>query len=658
MRHAGLVWYLTTGVIAASMAAGAATQTNTRGSTVSWQRPKTIKLYLAAPESDRLVTMWPDFKIVTTEVDRGDRAAGFRVLLGDAAEAVAWERTRFHVRKDGIPVHAMEAHAGSMRYSIEAFCTWDRTPVTYARLTVTNEGTGACPISLGLMPRTGLDTLLYGIAPDFYASYRPLLEHWDMVRSTWQRQGDRLIDSDGNRIGISAPKALATEWMAQNPHNQFAKSYLALKGTVPAGKPLEVWITLAPTGTEAPPGESAYTSARNAAIQQWRDVLAGVHTYPKCGAKLRPMVNSLICQCLQMLARGSDGVVKPRQGGRSAGVWPTEAMEFLRALDRLGLTEWSEKGYRFLARNQVTEGPDRGRILSVGAPSWLNPTGATLYGLGYHVQQAHNPTLFATWREPMVRGLEWIAAQRARTRTTPGTLGYGLLPAGKAHDWGIEGQSWCFSDGFTYMGVRETAAAFAKYSDPQAASVQAAADDYEACLKATLATVAAAAKNRDELFVPNLLGVAETYPPVGPYFADGPATLIRAGIVDPHSQVFEGIQRYFERHGWMRNGLTGLMTDCLITQGFLADPWAGHTWYTSLPDIAWFQAWLASGKRDRARQTLDAQIRYGMTPEWYMQERFADNDPTFCPWQPNASANGRLLMMLFDYYGEVPAGRK
>jgi hypothetical protein len=58
--------------------------------------------------------------------------------------------------------------------------------------------------------------------------------------------------------------------------------------------------------------------------------------------------------------------------------------------------------------------------------------------------------------------------------------------------------------------------------------------------------------------------------------------------------------------------------------------------------------------RAEAPKTLDAQIRYGMTAEWVMQERYADNDPSFRPWQPNASANGRLLMMLMDFCGEAP----
>ncbi|MHB9130324.1 MAG: hypothetical protein ACYDBB_04420 [Armatimonadota bacterium] len=40
-----------------------------------------------------------------------------------------------------------------------------------------------------------------------------------------------------------------------------------------------------------------------------------------------------------------------------------------------------------------------------------------------------------------------------------------------------------------------------------------------------------------------------------------------------------------------------------------------------------------------------------MTCEYYLTERFADNDPAFCPWQPNASANGRVIMMLLDFFG-------
>jgi hypothetical protein len=100
----------------------------------------------------------------------------------------------------------------------------------------------------------------------------------------------------------------------------------------------------------------------------------------------------------------------------------------------------------------------------------------------------------------------------------------------------------------------------------------------------------------------------------------------------------------------MKNGLTGLMTDGLL--GFFhSDPWAGHTWYVSFSDFCWFLGWMKKGKKEQAFETMWAQVRYGMSEHYYMLERFADNDPTFCPWQPNASANGRLIQMLFEFYG-------
>ena len=93
------------------------------------------------------------------------------------------------------------------------------------------------------------------------------------------------------------------------------------------------------------------------------------------------------------------------------------------------------------------------------------------------------------------------------------------------------------------------------------------------------------------------------------------------------------------------------MTDSLM-QYIWSDPWAGHTWYVNTPDYCWFCAWLNRGERKKAQKTLEAQFKYAMSPEYYMIERFADNDQAFCPWQPNASANGRTIMMLLDFYGE------
>ena len=52
--------------------------------------------------------------------------------------------------------------------------------------------------------------------------------------------------------------------------------------------------------------------------------------------------------------------------------------------------------------------------------------------------------------------------------------------------------------------------------------------------------------------------------------------------------------------------------------------------------------------RDRAKEIIDD----AMTSEYYMIDHYHENDPYFCPWSPNASANGRLINMLLDCYSE------
>jgi len=298
----------------------------------------------------------------------------------------------------------------------------------------------------------------------------------------------------------------------------------------------------------------------------------------------------------------------------------------------------------------VQDGADRGRV--VGLMKWTNDTGAALYGLAYHLMQRGDRACFDRWRGPAVTAWEWIERQRAQTKQDPGSLGYGLFPAGIGHDWGTRAQFWCFTDGFLYMGADALAAAFEQFDDPLAAAMRAAAADYRSCLDRVLQMLAEPQRGKPEAFIPNALGAPDSYPPPAVYQADGPALLMRAGLIDPGSELFEQVERYFANRGWMRRGLTHLMTESLFTHSpFESDPWAGHTWYISFTDMIWFNAWLARGEREKAAETLWAQLRYGMSAEHYMQERYADNDPAFCPWQPNASANGRLIMMLFDYFG-------
>ncbi len=632
-----------------------------------FDQPKTIKLYLHPPAAGSMITLWPDFKIVNKPVRsdpaRQNEGFGLRFLFGPQAWMPDWRRAAFRIRPDGAPVHALVTAWEDFEVELHSFCTWDIQPVTHIRLAVRNLSLLRHDFTLGVLPRSGRASMLHGLAPDLYASYAPRLEHWDFLRNTWTREGDWLRDGEKSVIW-SIDEPYETRWVEQNGANQAAKNYLELVLPCEGRSTRTVDLALAETSDglrEARSSPSAYDVQLEATLRRWVSELSRLRLRPAlpdpgasesvaAASGLEAMFNSLVCQCLQMLATADDGAIRPRQGGVNDNVWHAEAIEYLRALDRLGLCDWAEKGYRFFFKDQVQEGPDQGRV--IGYMQWTNDTGAVLYGLAYHLVQRGDESYFREWRQPALAAANWIEGRRSGAKGDPAALGYGLFPPGVGHDWGAQAQYWCFTDSFLYMGLRAVAEAFTHFSDPQAGSLCRAADDYRDCLLRTLDRLSVTYADRDEVFIPNTLHGEDTYPPAAVYQADGPTNLVRAGLIDPHSSLFEKMERYFRRRGWMERGMTHRMTESLFTHSpFESDPWAGHTWYLSFSDMTWFQAWLARGERDKAAATLWAQMRYGMSPEFYQQERYADNDPTFCPWQPNASANGRLIMMLLDYFG-------
>jgi hypothetical protein len=79
---------------------------------------------------------------------------------------------------------------------------------------------------------------------------------------------------------------------------------------------------------------------------------------------------------------------------------------------------------------------------------------------------------------------------------------------------------------------------------------------------------------------------------------------------------------------------------------------AGRTWYTTWAEHSRYTYYKRSGNRLKCKELLDALLKYNVTTEYCQCERYDDHDAYIAPWMPNASANGRVLDMLFDYYGK------
>ena len=81
----------------------------------------------------------------------------------------------------------------------------------------------------------------------------------------------------------------------------------------------------------------------------------------------------------------------------------------------------------------------------------------------------------------------------------------------------------------------------------------------------------------------------------------------------------------------------------------------GNVYYTGVAEVNWIEAWLARGDKEKAEAYMRGVLRYNVTPEFIVSERYCSTDPWFTPWQPNASGSGRLCHLLLDYYGEKKA---
>ena len=84
---------------------------------------------------------------------------------------------------------------------------------------------------------------------------------------------------------------------------------------------------------------------------------------------------------------------------------------------------------------------------------------------------------------------------------------------------------------------------------------------------------------------------------------------------------------------------------CWDTGKLLPFGLAHNVWYTTSCELGWFTAWRAVGRDDLAQETFKAMLKYSVTAEGCVGERYCSSDPWFFPWSPNASGAGRIVLM-------------
>ncbi len=618
-----------------------------------WQRPFTIQRYINTPYSEDLVTMFADGKIMFKDVDCfvsgfSSDASGVKVLLGDKYEEIDFKKIKYNVDKEGVPVHSFNYKYKNIDILYEAFCDNEISNTAYVKLALKNPTSEDIKEKISVIARTGLMSRVMcgNISGYFHFNTNPKI--WGFIPTDYTFN-DHVMQDDS--LKITFDKKFNAKWHGDekgmpNYLRGFAEFDVEIKANGTTNFIFKV---------ERPTKESNglnYEEERAKVYAFWLKELECIEKYPGRNKKqYYTMIRTLVSNSLQMFATEKNTRdILPRQGGTQTVIWPTEAKSMLLGLIRIGdFDRYIDRVIDlYLNKLQVKEGEDKGQFVNLGESiPWSSITYSILITLAEYANY-RDINKFNQFKKPMLDAVEWIERKRHNNNLYPG-----LMPAMRATDWAEIAHFWGADHG-NIMAYGYLINVFEKYGDYENANkIKGYREDYVKVFKEKVVDKAIKNfDNGDELFIP--LTLEDLDKPLrlpytkNPYLSNAPS-LVNSGMIDPMSDTAKHIENYFTNRQLHKNGLHGLMNDLLLGHN-CDDPWAGHMWYTGFVDQTWFNVFMKQGRYDEAKQGLDAQIKYSMSKEYIMLERFMDNDKYFCCWQPNASANGRTLEMLLDYY--------
>ena len=258
--------------------------------------------------------------------------------------------------------------------------------------------------------------------------------------------------------------------------------------------------------------------------------------------------------------------------------------------------------------------------------------------------------VFDKFKDRIYASFEWIERQRAKSKKIENCI-EGLMPPMQASDWPEVNQVW-LTDYLSCEGMLEAAKCFKVFGDERADKMILACEDYKKAIKTAVEDTPD--YDEDEFLIgakSNVKGL----PLEDPFVSSMSTSLILfadIGVIDQNSELLIKHKNYLRNRNIIQNGLHLIMHACAETSHTPNNPWIGYCYYTTFIDFAWFDHYLAIGDKENAYEVLKGQLKFSMSPEYQCVERYSANDPYFVPWQPNASANGRIIDMLCSWYGE------
>lgn len=634
-----------------------------------WGKPFTNKRYLHPPFAENMITMWPNSMILIGEitaedpqffVETEDFGKGFSGALPSAGviftlkrssdlwfrhrdtspyrgdpwshKLMPQEETHYKIRKDGVPIHALTKEMDAFTFSQEAFCDGERISTAYTKVTVKNHFGTAQTVELGVLVRTGPEFLFTGCYdPDGYAGYKPSRDQWESKAMARYHQEKNFLTDGTYRLYFDQKE----DFFVGGENDLTISLTLA---------PFESrTFTFALTRNPNPP--KTYALARKDAEAFWKSQLGRANYLPdKKGVE--PLFYNFLTQELQMFAKpqGKDYTIM-RQGATQRFHWP-EAKEMVKALSLIGGYEnYIDAGLsHYFGELQEKEGANTGRIFYEYV-TWNSRTAAALEM--FADASRSNSVFFDRYLESAMAAFRWMERERSSSQEIEGAIPH-IFPPGRATDSPFtHAQQWTFADTAMLRGYRHFSEILTEKNSPYAKEVAKAYADYFGAMRRLFEKFAQEQRDSEFLYLPRdahndpetELGLDKDY-----FHYLFPSEALGAGIAGYGTPEAEKLIHTYTRGGQSVNGLV-----CPL---YRSTSGTGRTWYTSWSEHSRYLYYKECGNRQKCKELLDTLLKYNVSREFYQAERYDDHDAYLAPWMPNASANGRVLDMLFDYYGK------
>ena len=336
--------------------------------------------------------------------------------------------------------------------------------------------------------------------------------------------------------------------------------------------------------------------------------------------------------------------LQPCQGGSSERfyVWVWEAMCMLRPMLQLGHFKEVKKVIDFIFSLQDGGCPPDGEFSSLeGAigttgPRWMNATGSALTLAADYYNYSHDKDFLKEYLPKMLRGAGWIIGEIKSTRklnpdgSRPPV--YGLMPFGCSTD-GDVGYIVAFSDGFSYYGLKKFLKLLGMIDHPYHDELKKELKQYNNDLNAAINYM-----RQDNGLIDRKIVLESSKGKVSQKFNNlcGCQMLCYTDVLKADDERFQKHIEYCEKY---------------TNDGFFVGAMDRNIVYIGTAEHNWQNVYLRRGEWKKAYSILQANLKYGMTSDTFLvQERFAKNDPTYTPWQPNSSGNGRMLEMICNQF--------